>query len=98
MESGARVLIFDEPTAGVDIGTKTEMQRLILDLARAGKGIIIVSSEMEEVLALADRILVIREGRLVRELVGHSASSFDILKSALGEDESLDTDAIETAR
>jgi ABC-type sugar transport system ATPase subunit len=97
MESGARVIIFDEPTAGVDIGTKTEMQRLILDLARAGKAIIIVSSEMEEVLALADRILVIREGRLVRELVGHSASSFDILKSALGEDESFDTDAIETA-
>ena len=93
MESGAQVLIFDEPTAGVDIGTKTEIQRLILDLARAGKGIIIVSSEMEEVLALADRILVIREGRLVRELVGHRASSFDVLKSALGEDESLDTNA-----
>ena len=93
MESGAQVLIFDEPTAGVDIGTKTEIQRLILDLARAGKGIIIVSSEMEEVLALADRILVIREGRLVRELVGHRASSFDVLKSALGEDESLATDA-----
>jgi ABC-type sugar transport system ATPase subunit len=97
MESGAQVLIFDEPTAGVDIGTKTEIQRLILDLARAGKGIIIVSSEMEEVLALADRILVIREGRLVRELVGHSASSFDVLKSALGEDESLDIDATGTA-
>jgi ABC-type sugar transport system ATPase subunit len=97
MESGARVLIFDEPTAGVDIGTKTEIQRLILELARGGKGIIIVSSEMEEVLALADRILVIREGRLVRELVGHSASSFDVLKSALGEDESLDADAARTA-
>jgi ABC-type sugar transport system ATPase subunit len=97
MESGAQVLIFDEPTAGVDIGTKTEIQRLILDLARGGKGIILVSSEMEEVLALADRILVIREGRLVRELVGHSASSFDVLKSALGEDESLDTDATGTA-
>jgi ABC-type sugar transport system ATPase subunit len=98
MESGAQVFIFDEPTAGVDIGTKTEIQRLILDLARTDKGIIIVSSEMEEVLALADRILVIREGRLVRELVGHSASSFDVLKSALGEDESFDTDAVESAR
>jgi hypothetical protein len=48
-------------------------------------------------LALADRILVIREGRLVRELVGHSASSFDVLKSALGEDENLDDDATGTA-
>jgi ABC-type sugar transport system ATPase subunit len=96
MESGAQVLIFDEPTAGVDIGTKTEIQRLILNLARGGKGIIVVSSEMEEVLALADRILVIREGQLVRELVGHSASSYDVLKSALGEDESLDTDATST--
>ena len=87
MESGASVLILDEPTAGVDIGAKSEIQRLIIELANAGKGILIISSEMEEVLALADRILVIREGRLARELVGHGASSFDILRSALGEEE-----------
>ena len=87
MESGASVLILDEPTAGVDIGTKTEIRRLVLELAAQGKGILLISSEMEEVLALADRVLVIREGRLVRELVGSSATSFDVLKSALGEDE-----------
>ena len=96
MEFGASVLILDEPTAGVDIGTKTEIRRLILELAAQGKGILLISSEMEEVLALADRILVIREGRLVRELVGKAATSFDVLKSALGEDERTGDHAVWT--
>ena len=56
-------------------------------VGRARQRNLLISSEMEEVLALADRVLVIREGRLVRELVGSSATSFDVLKSALGEDE-----------
>ncbi len=87
MESGASVLILDEPTAGVDVGAKAEIHRLILEIVAQGKGVLLISSEMEEVLALADRILVIREGRLVHELLGHTASSLDVLKSALGEKE-----------
>ncbi len=83
--SGATILILDEPTAGVDVGAKAEIHRLVLGLAGEGKGVLLISSEMEEILTLADRILVIREGRLVQELVGHGASSLDVIRSALGE-------------
>jgi ABC-type sugar transport system ATPase subunit len=87
IESEANLLIFDEPTAGVDIGTKAEIHRLIVDLAARGKGILLISSETEEVLTLADRILIMRGGRLIGELEGHAASSHDVLKHALGEQE-----------
>jgi ABC-type sugar transport system ATPase subunit len=93
IESGAPVLILDEPTAGVDVGAKAEIHRLVVQLAAEGKGVLLISSEMEEVLALADRILVVREGRLVQELPGHSASSLDLIKSALGENEQRTADA-----
>jgi ABC-type sugar transport system ATPase subunit len=85
--SGAKILILDEPTAGVDVGAKAEIHRLVTDLAAQGHGILLISSEMEELLSLADRILVIREGRLVRELEGHGASSLEVIRSALGEHE-----------
>ena len=62
------VLIFDEPTHGIDVGTKTQVYRLLNDLATAGKAIILISSELIELAELADRILVVRDGRLVREL------------------------------
>jgi ABC-type sugar transport system ATPase subunit len=67
---GPRVLIFDEPTQGVDVGTKAEMYRLMVDMAAEGRGIILISSEFIELVELADRILVVRDGRLVRELPG----------------------------
>lgn len=85
MESGAELLILDEPTAGIDVGTKAEIYRLIVELALSGRGILLISSEMEEVLTLADRILIIRQGELVGEVEGHSATSHDVLKMALGE-------------
>ncbi len=85
IESGAEVLILDEPTAGVDVGAKAEIHRHILDLATAGRGILLISSETEELLGLADRILVIREGRLIREIEGRSATSLQLIQSILGE-------------
>ena len=64
---GCRVLLLDEPTRGVDVGARTEIYRLIRELADRGVGIVVVSSEIEEVLGLADRVLVIAEGRVVHD-------------------------------
>ena len=67
---GARVFLFDEPTRGIDIGAKTEVFEVMDSLARAGAAILMVSSEMAELLQVADRILVMRQGRIAGELPG----------------------------
>lgn len=59
------VLVMDEPTAGVDVGTKTEIVRIVRELARTGKGIIVISSEYPELIAMCDRFLIMRDGRVV---------------------------------
>lgn len=64
------VIIFDEPTQGVDIGTKAQIYELLIKLACEGKGVILISSELIEVAKLADRILVVQDGRLAREMNG----------------------------
>ena len=61
------VLLLDEPTRGVDVGAKSEIYRLMDDLAREGKALLLISSELEEVLSMSDRILVMREGRIAGE-------------------------------
>jgi rhamnose transport system ATP-binding protein len=63
LELKPRLLIFDEPTRGIDVGAKTEVHNIIRELAREGVAIIVISSDLPEVLALADRVLVMREGR-----------------------------------
>ena len=63
LETKPQLLIFDEPTRGVDVGAKAELHNIIRDLAKQGVAIIVISSDLPEVLALADRILVMREGR-----------------------------------
>jgi rhamnose transport system ATP-binding protein len=77
-----KVLIVDEPTRGIDVGTKAEVHRLILDLARQGVAVVVISSELPEVLALADRILVMREGRLVREFSRSEATEELVIGAA----------------
>ncbi len=62
-----RVLLLDEPTRGVDVGARTEIYQLIRSLADRGVAVVVVSSEVEEVLGLADRVLVVREGEVVHE-------------------------------
>jgi len=64
---GTRMLLLDEPTRGVDVGARAELYQVIRDLAEEGLGVLLVSSEVPEVLGLADRVLVMREGRIVRE-------------------------------
>lgn len=65
------VLVLDEPTAGIDIGSKSEIITLIRDLARSGKAILVLSSELQELLAACDRILVMSDGRIVRDIARH---------------------------
>jgi rhamnose transport system ATP-binding protein len=79
------LLIVDEPTRGIDIGTKAEVHRLLEELARDGVAVLAISSELPEVLRLADRILVMREGRLVAEFPHADASEETIVAAATGQ-------------
>ncbi len=80
----ASVLILDEPTRGVDVGAKAEIYALIKSLAAAGAGVLVLSSEFEEINQLCDRVLVLRQGEIVGELPGHDASADRLLAVALG--------------
>ncbi|MGM9522361.1 MAG: sugar ABC transporter ATP-binding protein [Oscillospiraceae bacterium] len=76
------ILLLDEPTRGIDVGAKFEIYQLMIDLAKEGKGIIMVSSEMPELLGVCDRIIVMSGGRLAGETVAKSASQEEILSLA----------------
>ncbi|GLU31457.1 D-xylose ABC transporter ATP-binding protein [Trinickia caryophylli] len=78
-----KVLILDEPTRGVDVGAKYEIYKLIFELAKAGMAIVVVSSEMPEVLGLADRVLVIGEGELRGDFVNEGLTQETILTAAI---------------
>jgi D-xylose transport system ATP-binding protein len=83
-----RVLILDEPTRGVDVGAKYEIYRLIYELARDGVAIIMVSSELPEVLGISDRVLVIGEGRLRGDFTNDGLTQEQVLSAAIGADTS----------
>ncbi|MET0235237.1 MAG: sugar ABC transporter ATP-binding protein [Kibdelosporangium sp.] len=76
---GCRVLLLDEPTRGVDVGARAELYKLIRELAADGVALVLVSSEMPEVLGLADRVLVLREGRVVHEAPADELTEADVL-------------------
>ncbi len=80
--SEPKVLLLDEPTRGVDVGTKREIYRFISDFARKGGGVIMVSSELEEILGVSDRILVLRKGRIVSELSHDEATQKKLMMAA----------------
>ena len=81
------VLIVDEPTRGIDVGTKAEVHQLLTDLARSGVAVLMISSELPEVLGVSDRILVMREGELVAEFAHENASEEAIMSTAMGQDQ-----------
>lgn len=80
-----QVLIFDEPTRGIDVGAKAEVHHMINDLAAQGLGIILISSDMPEVLGMSDRILVMREGRQMGIYTRTEATQEKILTAAMGQ-------------
>ena len=77
-----KVLIVDEPTRGVDVGARSEIYRLLRELAAKGMALLVVSSDLPEVLTLADRIIVMADGRTVGELDGKTATEEAVLKLA----------------
>jgi rhamnose transport system ATP-binding protein len=79
------LLIIDEPTRGIDVGTKAEVHRILDELVSQGVAVLMISSELPEVLGMADRVLVIREGRLVAELSRADADEASIVRAATGQ-------------
>jgi rhamnose transport system ATP-binding protein len=80
-----KVLIVDEPTRGIDVGTKAEVHRLLSELAGRGVAVLMISSELPEVLGMADRVLVMHEGRLTGELSRAEADEERVMRAATGQ-------------
>jgi ribose transport system ATP-binding protein len=78
------VLLMDEPTRGVDVGAKSEIHHLLRDLANQGVGVVVISSELPEIIGLCDRALVIRNGRLAGELAASEMTEEKLLRLASG--------------
>ena len=80
--ANSKVVLFDEPTRGVDIGAKVEIYNTINELVKEGVGVIMISSEMPEVLGMADRIIVMCEGKVTGELDAKTATQEQIMALA----------------
>ena len=84
LASKPTVLILDEPTRGIDIGAKVEVHRIISELAASGLAILLISSDLPEVLAMSDRILVLHEGRITAEIPRATATEEGVMYAATG--------------
>jgi rhamnose transport system ATP-binding protein len=84
LATNPKLLIVDEPTRGIDVGTKSEVHRLLSQKAKEGLAILMISSELPEVLGMADRVLVMREGHIVREFSRKEATSEAVIAAATG--------------
>jgi ABC-type sugar transport system ATPase subunit len=83
-------LIFDEPTRGIDVGAKEEIHKLMINLTENGIGILMISSELPEIVSMSDRIYVMRDGEIVKELPGEGATQEMIMSYAAGRREKND--------
>ena len=81
--AGPEVLILDEPTRGIDVGAKYEIYAIIADLAASGKAIVVISSEMPELLGITDRLYVMNEGRFAGEMATVEASQEKIMATII---------------
>jgi len=86
LATAPRVLIVDEPTRGIDVGTKAEVHLLLSRLAAEGVAVLMVSSELPEVLGMADRVVVMHEGRLTADLRRAQASEETVMRAATGQE------------
>jgi ribose transport system ATP-binding protein len=82
LTADTEILFFDEPTRGIDVGAKSEIYRLLNDLAHEGKAIIMISSELPEILRMSHRIVVMCEGRVTGELTAAEATQEKIMAYA----------------
>ena len=82
LATNPKLLIIDEPTRGIDVGTKSEVHRLISELAGTGVAVLMISSELPEVLGMADRVLVVREGRLTGNISREDATAESVMYAA----------------
>jgi ribose transport system ATP-binding protein len=81
--TGARVILLNDPTRGIDVGTKQEIYQLMRDLAAAGTAILFYSTDYDELVGCCDRVLILYDGRIVRELEGEAISEENIVASSL---------------
>lgn len=79
----SNIIIFDEPTRGIDVGAKSEIYKLLNDLAEQGKAIIVISSELPEIIRICNRVLVMCEGRITGELMGEEIDQNKIMQYAI---------------
>jgi rhamnose transport system ATP-binding protein len=85
LNTNPAILILDEPTRGVDVGSKAEVHAIVGELAAEGIGVIVISSDLPEVLALSDRVLVMREGRQMAILDRAEADQESVMTAAMGQ-------------
>lgn len=83
LAANAKILVLDEPTHGIDVGAKVEIRKLIVELAKEGKGIILISSELPEIVNMCDRVLVMKKGKIVTEFKRKEISEDGIIKAAV---------------
>lgn len=84
LAGNSKIIIFDEPTRGIDVGSKTDIYRLIGDIAKRSAGIILISSEIEEIMGICDRVLVLREGEIIKKLKIEETTYQEVVRFCYG--------------